>query len=43
MRESSVDYLVEKGDGEEDKTIKPFAGLHKADKHIITVTAIYFE
>ena len=34
---------TDKGDGEEDKTIRPFAGLHKADEHIITVTAIYFE
>ena len=39
----SIYIYDEKGDGEEDKTIKPFAGLHKADKHIITVTAIYFE
>ena len=31
------------GDGEEDKTIEPFAGLHKAEEHKITVTAIYFE
>ena len=31
------------GDEEEDKTIEPFAGLHKAEEHKITVTAIYFE
>ena len=31
------------GDGEEDKTIEPFAGLHKTEEHKITVTAIYCE
>ena len=33
--------IDEIGDGEEDKTIEPFAGLHKAEEHKITVTAIF--